>query len=196
MGKTLKQKLIRKLQKICWIYLTKNFIISSTMDFRKDEADIKYKLIPINFDNYNRVGDFREKNRISEYRDKLTHGEIGFFAEHSGNMVGSIWASINKAEVPIVVRTYMKLMPDEGLIHDIVAGETSRRIGVGVFMVRRIGSILLKKYRLSRVTIDVNIRNRPSLGLMKKLGLQIDCTMLYVSAFGKALFQIRLKNYT
>lgn len=196
MGKVLKQKLTKKLQKIFWIYLTNNFVINGMNDFKKIEPEIKCGFIPITLDNYQYVGDFREEGRISEYRGKLAHKEIGFFAEHNGKMIGSIWATINKAQLPNVVRTYMKLMPNEGLIHDIVTAEKSRGMGVGPLMVSRIASVLLEKYGLSRIIIDVNIKNSSSLSMMKKLGLRIDHKMLCVSAFGKLLLQQSLKKYT
>lgn len=194
-GKVLQQKAIKKLQKIFWIYLTKNFSIKVINDFNQVEPEIKCKLIPITLDNYHRVADFREEGRISQYRDKLAHKEIGFFAEHSRRMVGSIWASINKGKVPTVVRTYIELMPNEGLIHDIVTGQEFRGMRVGPFMVSKIAPLLLREYGLTRIIIDVNIRNRASLGMMDKVGLRIDHKMLYVSAFGKLVLQLVLKKY-
>jgi hypothetical protein len=194
--KILNQKLTKKLQELFWIYLTKNFIIRSRSDFKNFEPEINCKLIPIILDNYHRVVDFREKSRITEYRDKLVHSEIGYFAEHRGGMIGSIWASINKAEVPRVVRTYMRLMPNEGLIHDIVTGEKSRGMGVGTFMVSKIASVLITKYGLSRVIIDVNVRNTASLRMMEKAGLRPDQKMIYVSALGKLVVQLELTKYS
>jgi GNAT superfamily N-acetyltransferase len=195
MAKVLKQELTEKLQKIFWIYLNNNFIINGMSDFKRIQPGIKCGFIPITLDNYHRVGDFREKGRIPKYRDKLAHKEIGFFAEHDRKMIGSIWATINKAEAPNVVRTYMRLMPNEGLIHDIVAGEKWRGIGVGPFMVSRIAPELLKEYGLNRIIIDVNIKNRASLRMMAKVGLRIDHKTLCVSAFGKLALQLVLKRY-
>ena len=195
MWKGLKNKLTKKLQKVFWIYLTHNFVIKGMNDFKMFEPEIKCEFIPMTADNYYRVRDFREENRISEYRDKLAHNEVGFFADYNGEMIGSIWATINKAEVPNVVRTYVKLMPNEGLIHDIVTGEKSRGMGVGPFMVSRIALVLVKEYGLSRIIIDVNIKNHASLRMMEKVGLRIDHKMFYVSAFGKLVLQLMLKKY-
>jgi len=195
MRKALKQKFTKKLQKIFWIYLTNNFIINCMNNFKKIEPGVKCGFIAITLDNYQRVGDFREKDRILEYRNKLDNKEIGFFAEHDGKMIGSIWATVNKAQVPNVVRTYMKLMPNEGLIHDIVTAEKWRGMKVAPFMVSRIAPVLLKRYRLSRIIIDVNIKNHPSLRMMDKIGLRVDHQMLCVSAFGKLVLQQVLKKY-
>jgi RimJ/RimL family protein N-acetyltransferase len=104
-------------------------------------------------------------------------------------MVGSIWATVNHTQVPRVVRTYMRLMPGEALIHDIVTGESFRGMGVGPFMVSRFASVLLNDYRVSQIIIDVNSRNGASLHMMDKAGLQVKEQMLYISAFGKLVLQ-------
>jgi hypothetical protein len=184
-----------RMQEIFWVRLTFNYIIRGLDDFQRFEPGMRCEFIPITIDNCHRVADFREADRISQYRKKLARKEIGFFAECFGKMTGSIWATINKAEAPTVVRTYIKLMPNEGLIHDIVTGEKSRGMGVGPFMVSRIAPVLLKEYRSSRIIIDVNIRNRISMRMMEKAGLRIDHKMLYVSIFKKLALQLVLKKY-
>jgi RimJ/RimL family protein N-acetyltransferase len=142
------------------------------------------------------VRDFRGKERVSEYRDKLRNNELGFFAESEGKMVGSIWSTINTAQVPKVVRTFMRLMPNEALIHDIVTGDEFRGKGVGPYMVTQIASILLNEYGVNRIVIDVSVRNRRSLRMMSKVGLQAREEVLYISAFGRLVLQrtIRLDD--
>lgn len=190
----LNDKRKKRLQKIFWIYPTSNFIIHNMNDFKKIEPRIKCRFLPITFNNYHRVSDFREEYRISQYKDKITRNEIGYFAECEGKMIGSIWATINKSDAHNIVRTYMKLMPDEGLIHDIVTGERSRGLLVGPFMVSKILSILLEEYLLSRIIIDVNMRNRSSLRMMQTLNLRTDHKMLSVSVFGRSVLQLVLKR--
>jgi hypothetical protein len=195
MRKVLRQTLTRKMQKIFWIYLTNNFIVNSANDLKTIVPVIECGFIRITLNNYFRVRDFREENRISEYREKLTHKEIGYFAEHEGIMIGSIWATINKTDAPTVVRTYMRLMPNEGLIHDIVTGDKWRGLGVGPFMVSRFATELIKEYRLNKIIIDVNFKNQASLHMMVNAALRRDQRMLYVSMFGKLALQLVLKRY-
>lgn len=188
-------KLIKRLQKIFWIYWTNNFVITTLSGFKESEPEIKCNFVPITIDNYHRVIDFRETSRMSEYRDKFSRGEIGFFADHNGKMIGSIWATINKTGEPRIVRTYVKLIPNEGLIHDIVTADKFRGLGVGPFMVTRIAPILLEEYGLSRIIVDVNVRNRSSLRMMEKAGLRMDHQMLSVSAFGTIALQLVMRRY-
>jgi glycosyltransferase involved in cell wall biosynthesis len=185
----LRHKVTRKLQRVFWVYLTKNFIIRTLADVRASAPAKPCSLIPITLENYFRVRDFRDENRVTEYREKLAHKEVGFFAECAGKMVGSIWATVNETPRPAVVRAYMRLMPREALIHDIVTGENFRGMGVGPFMVGRIAAILLNEYRVSRIIIDVNSRNVPSLRMMEKAGLKVKEQMLYISAFGRLVLQ-------
>jgi len=191
----LRHTLTRRLQRLFWIYLTNNFIITSISDFKMVEPALKCVFVPITSLNYSRVREFRHDNRIAEYREKLAHHEIGYFAESNGTMVGSIWATINNAQLPAIVRTYMRLMPSEALIHDIVTGDRFRGMGIGPFMVGRLASLLLTEYRLLRIIIDVNVRNRPSLRMMDKAGLQLSQQTLYISAFGNLVLQKVLKDY-
>jgi len=172
-----------------WIYLRHIFIISKEDDVRMTRPAIHCAFIPVTFANYHRVREFREEGRIQEYREKLGRNELGFFAEADGTIIASIWATINDAKMPTTVRSYMRLMPNEALVHDIVTGEQFRGMGVGPFMVGRIASRLLKDHRVSRIIIDVNVRNVPSLRMMDKAGLPIKERMLYVSAFGKLILQ-------
>lgn len=195
MNKVSKNQLVKKMQKIFWFYLSYIFIIKGPDEINMVKPEIRCGFIPITMDNYHRVGDFREEGRISEYRDKLVHKEIGFFAQYDGKMIGSIWATINKGEVPKVVRTYMRLMSNQGLIHDIVTGERSRGMRVGPYMVSRMVPMLIKEYGLSSIIIDVNIRNQASLRMMDKAGMQIESKVLNVSAFGKLIFHSVLRQY-
>lgn len=191
---TWKQTLTKRVQRIFWIYLRNNFVISDMGDFRTTEAGIRSTFVPITLDNYFRVQEFREQKRVAEYREKLGNREIGLFAECDGRMVGSIWATINDARVRSVARMYMPLMPNEALIHDIVTAERFRGMGVGPFMVGRMASILLTEYGVSRIIIDVNCRNRASLRMMEKVGLQAKDQVFYVSIFSKLAFQKTLKT--
>ena len=95
----------KNLQKMFWIYLTNNFVVTSMDDFKTIELSKECGFLPLTLDNYFRVLDFREENRVSEYRRMLAHKEIGFFAGVDGKMVGSIWATINTAQLPSVVRS-------------------------------------------------------------------------------------------
>ena len=189
------QVLSKKLQDVFWVYCTKNFIITNTEDFTLIEPAIRCDLLSVTSGNYFRVQEFREQDRIREYRTKLERNEIGFFAEYDGKIVGSIWATINQSPAPNVVRRYMKLMPGEALIHDIVTGERYRGMGVGPFMVCQIAPVLLGEYKASRIVIDVNVRNTASLKMMNKAGLQVKQTALYVSAFKKLVFHRVVKSY-
>jgi RimJ/RimL family protein N-acetyltransferase len=163
-------------------------------DFRETEAGTKCTFVPIALDNYFRVQDFREKRRVAEYRQKLDNGEIGCFAECNGRMIGSIWATINRARVRSVIRMHMPLMPNEALIHDIVTAGSFRGMGVGPYMVGKMASKLLDDYRVKRVVIDVSCRNRPSLRMMEKVGLQPRERVFSVSLFSKLVFQKTLRT--
>lgn len=185
----------KKLQKLFWIYLTKNFVITSLNDVRVVETTDNWAFVPIRFDNYFRVADFRSKDRISEYRQKLDHGEIGFFAQLGDKMVGSIWATINRERRQAVARSHIRLMPNEALVHDIVTGEEFRGMGVGPFMVGGIASALLAKFEVSRIIIDVNVKNTPSLRMMAKTGLCAREKVLAISALGTVAWERVLKNY-
>jgi len=195
MRATWRHALTKKVQRIFWIYLTKNFVVSSLKDFRMVGATIQCLFIPIKADNFYRVGEFRESTRIPEYRDKVAKGEIGFFSEYNGKAIGSIWATINRTRAPLVARMYMQLMPNEALIHDIVTNEQCRGKSVGPFMVSRMASHLLSEDEVSRVIIDVSVKNGSSLRMMDKVGLQAQDKVLYISLAGKLAFQKRLRDY-
>jgi RimJ/RimL family protein N-acetyltransferase len=196
MRSRMRQALTKRLQKLFWIYVTKNFVVTQMSDVRRDAPVANScKFTPITFDNFARVNDFREQSRISEYQNKLALGEIGFFAEVSGAMAGSIWATINKERAPTVVRTYMKLFPNDALIHDIVTSEKLRGKGIGLFMVGQISSILLNEHHVNRIIIDVSVRNKASLRMMHKAGVPLRQKVLCVSALGRLVFHKALKQY-
>lgn len=185
----------KKLQGVFWVYLTNNFVITRPDDFRTVEPAVKCEFLPITANNYSRVSEFRTEERLLEYQEKLARREIGFFAECGGKVVGSIWATINNSGAPTVARSYMRLEPSEAMIHDIVTGERYRGMRIGPFMVGRICSVLLNEFAVSKIVIDVNIRNVPSLRMMEKVGLQIDQRMLSVSAFGRLISHRLLKQF-
>lgn len=194
-GKVFKEKMKLKVKTIFWPYLCNMFIISGINEFKMVEPRIKCGFVPITLDNCHRVEDFREEGRISQYRDKLAHKELGYFAEYNRKMIGSVWATINKTEVPCVVQTFKKVMYNEGLVHDNVVSEKFRGMQVGPFMEGSMFALLFKEYGLSRIIADVNVRNRASLRMLRKMGLRIDHKMLYVAVFGRVVLQLVLKRY-
>jgi len=193
---TLRRTLIKKLQKVFWIYWTDNFIVVAGSEPKKAEPAIPCSCIPITYDNCWRVADFREKNCISEYQAKLCRKELGFFAESYGKVVGSIWATVNNGSAPTIVRMYMPLMHKEALIHDIVTDPKHRGMGVGPFMVEKLVSDLFAVHGAVRIIVDVNVRNRSSLRMMEKIGLEVKEQMLYISALGRLVLQKTLRAYS
>jgi len=185
----------RKLQGIVWIYLTNIFVVTESSDFKTTEPAVKCEFLPINKDNYFRVREFRGESRVQEYREKLARQEVGFFAERDGRVVGNVWATVNNSGAQTVARTYMKLGPNEALVHDVVTGEEFRGKGIGAFMVGKISTILLNERGVSKIVIDVNVRNNASVRMMKRAGLQISQQTLAVSAFGKLISHRLLKQY-
>jgi hypothetical protein len=67
-------------QKVFWVYLTNNFIVTSLDDFKNCEPVIKCEFLPITLENFSRVRDFRDQSRVLEYRAKLAHREMFFLA--------------------------------------------------------------------------------------------------------------------
>jgi RimJ/RimL family protein N-acetyltransferase len=185
----IRQALTKQLQRLFWIYLTKNFVINSIEEVQRSEPTIECSFVPITFDNYVCVSDFRQRNRIVEYHDKLAHGELGYFTEYKGKMIASIWATINTANKPRVVRGHMRIAPNEALVHDIVTGEHFRGMGVGPFMVYGIATALLNDHGVDRIIIDVNSRNIASLRMMDKVGLKVREETLSISILGRWVFQ-------
>lgn len=176
--------LVTRLQRVGWIYFANNFYVESASDFSVPTPRQPLQLVQITPENCARVQDFRPAYRRAEYAMKLEKGEVGYFAVMAGTMVGSIWATINRTSAPCVARGYMWLRPGEALIHDVVAGEGFRGMGVGPFMVGSFLVALLDQYMVSKVIIDVSVRNRPSLRMMAKAGLYAKDATLSVSAFG------------
>ena len=101
---------------------------------------------------------------------------------------------MNDTDQPIVARMYMRLLPKEALIHDIVTGPQFRGMGVGPFMVEKTALQLLTVIGVTRIIVDVNVRNRPSLRMMGKMGLEMKERMLYVSALGRLVLQKPIRS--
>jgi RimJ/RimL family protein N-acetyltransferase len=174
--------------------VTNNFVVTNASRLKTLTVPPKCRLVPITLENYCRVREFRHKTLVLEYQDKLSHGEVGCFAEVDGLLVGSIWATVNGSHIPALVRGYMRLLPREALIHDIVTGEKFRGVGIGPYMVSGIVEKLLSDQKVDRIIIDVNVKNGPSLRMMDKVGLHRGQQMLYVSAFGRQICQKTLRR--
>lgn len=183
-----------KLQKLFWVYVTRNGTISSLQDFRIVPPATACLILPITPDNCHRVQEFREQTRVAEYRAKLADNQIGMFAECEGEVVGSIWASVNKTGAPITVRGYMPLLPNEALMHDAVTAERMRGKGIGPYMVGTIAKALLADHGVHRIIMDVNVRNASSLRMLAKIGVRTTETVLYCSVLGGLLFQATLRR--
>jgi hypothetical protein len=191
----LRRQLVKRIQKVCWIYLSDIFFVTPTARLAAVNPKINCRFVAITPENCVRVRDFRDEDLVAEFREKVQRGEKGFFAVCEGKMAGSIWATVNECAAPTVVRGCMKLMPREALIHDIVTGIKSRGLGIGPYMVTQISPILLQECGVSRIIIDVNVRNSASLKMMNKAGLRAQQKALAISAFQKLVFHKTLRTY-
>lgn len=191
----LRRQLVKKIQKVCWIYLSEIFFVTPEDQLVDVQPKINCQFVAITLENCIRVRDFREEDLVTEFQEKVQRGEKGFFAVCEGKMAGSIWATVNESAVPTLVRGFMRLLPREALIHDIVTGTKFRGLGIGPFMVTQISLILLQQCGVSRIIIDVNVRNRPSLKMMNKAGLRAQQKALAISAFQKLVFHKTLRVY-
>jgi RimJ/RimL family protein N-acetyltransferase len=189
-------KLKKLIQHVFFFRRTCNFVVVDERDFALLEFRDDTRLVPISVDNYQRVVEFRPASRVRQYREKLANGEIGYFVEHNGRMIGSNWATVNPGPSAKVARTVMRLGPREGLTHDGVIAPDFRGRGFGAFMINRLVAILLGQHDLNRVIIDVNVKNKASLRMMEKAGFRVDHEALYVAVFNKLLFHRVMKRYT
>lgn len=188
-------KVKRAIQKVVLIRRTFNFVIVDERDVAPLEEKQGARLVPITVDNYQRVGEFRPRTRIEQYRQKLARGEIGYFVEYDGRMIGSNWATVNGGPVTMVARTVMRLEPKEGLTHDGVIAPKYRGKGFGAFMINRLVAILFREYDVRRIIIDVNVKNRASIRMMENAGFRVDHEMLYVAVFGKVVVERLVRQY-
>jgi RimJ/RimL family protein N-acetyltransferase len=62
-------------------------------------------------------------------------------------------------------------------------------------MVGKISSALLNEYGVTRIIIDVNTKNKPSLRMMEKAGVRVSQRVFSVSAFGTLALEKVLKQY-
>jgi len=187
--------LTRKVQKVFWIYLSDIFFVYPENSLATVRPKVACDFVAITLENCAQVRDFRENERAAEFREKLIRGEKGFFAVNDGKMVGSIWATVNEGSVPLVARGFMRLIPGEALIHDIVTSANHRGFGIGPFMVVQISEILFRHWRIRRIIIDVNVKNISSLRMMNKAGLRAQQKALAISAFEKLVFHKVIANY-
>jgi GNAT superfamily N-acetyltransferase len=191
----LADKLKKMIQKVVLLRRTYNFVVVDERDFARLPAEGDCRLVQITADNYHRVGEFRPRTRITQYRKKLESGEIGYFVEYHGRMIGSNWATVNRDVRPRIVRSVIRLAPNEGLTHDGVIAPSFRGQGFGAFMISRLVEILMQEFKLSRIIIDVNVKNKASLRMMEKAGFRVDHKMLHLALFDRLIFQRVLERY-
>jgi hypothetical protein len=185
--------LVPSLQHIGWVYFTNNFCIEDVGDVVVPNTPTPLDFVPMTPQNCERVQDFRSASLATQYAKKLRQDELGYFAMASGAAVGSIWATINRTEAPIVARHHMRLLPNEAVLHDGVTGERSRGMGVGTYMVASLSVALMTEHKVSRIVADINVRNRPSLRMMEKLGLEAKESTLSVCALGSLVWQMKMR---
>jgi len=191
----LNEKIKSTLIKIIWVVIYNIYIIKGINDFKVIEPKIKCAFIPITLDNHHRVQEFREERRVEQYKEKLLNNEIGYFAEHNGKIIGSIWATINKTQVPRVVQTFKTIKKNEALVHDIVVSNDFRGMRIGPFMESSIFTKIFNIYEVSALITDANIRNHASLRMHSMVGARIDHKMFYIALVGKPILKLRLKKY-
>lgn len=196
MPTAMRHALTKWIQRLFWIYLTDNFVITARNPVMAKEPAVKCAAVRITRANCDRVQDFRDdKSRIEEYGKKVDQNEIGLFAESEGRMVGSIWATVNRGTKPSVARGYMRLLPGEAMIHDIVTGERCRGMGIGAYMVERMAAAVSEEYGVTKIIVDVNFRNKASLRMMERAGARKVDQVFYVSGLGRLVLSKVLRQY-
>ena len=197
MPTTLRQAVTKRFQRLVWVYLTENFVITPEHPVKAQPPAIPCRTVRITRANCARVQEFRDdKTRTEEYGKKVDRNELGLFVESEGRMVGSIWATINRGTRPLVARGYMRLMPKEAMIHDIVTGERYRGMGIGPFMVERTVAVLEEEFGVTKTIVDVNFKNKPSLRMMDRTGARRADQVFYLSALGRLVACKVLKQYS
>lgn len=66
------------------------------MKLLMESQKIDCNLILMNLKSYYMVREYREESRVEQYKEKLLMGEVGYFVKSSGEIVTSIWATLNK----------------------------------------------------------------------------------------------------
>jgi hypothetical protein len=193
MMQRLARRLVQSLQRVGWVYFTNNYCIDDVAEVVVPKTPTPLEFVPITAQNCERVQEFRSEGLAAEFAAKLRQGELGYFAMASGRTVGSIWATVNRTETPIVARHHMRLLPHEAVLHDGVTGERSRGMGVGTYMVASLSVALMTEHKVSRIVADINVRNRPSLRMMEKLGLKAREASLSVCALGSLVWQMKMR---
>jgi ribosomal protein S18 acetylase RimI-like enzyme len=194
-ARTIKDIGIVNLQKVFWIRICCNFVITDYCQFEVPKARIKCKFIRIDSTNYTRVNEFRKENRVKQFKDKLKNNEIGYFVEYENKIIGSIWATINRSDIPCVAQKFRTLRKFEGAVTDGIVDEEYRGLRIGPLMVAHMFSLLLNEYGIKKIIADVNFRNRSSLLMLEKLKLKKQFMILYVSALGLPIVEFTLKEY-
>ena len=195
MKSQLRNLLTKGVQRVFWPYVTDNFLIEGAHDFRRVEPSLRCQFMSITLDNYHRVREFRNECRCDEYRAKVCSGEIGYFAECDHEIVGSIWATINRQSTQAVVRAYMPLMPNEAMIHDVVTADRFRGMGIGPFMVGEMAACLLDEHHVNKIIVDISAKNKSSRRMMQKAGSPLKERVLYLSMFGNLIYHKVLRRY-
>jgi RimJ/RimL family protein N-acetyltransferase len=191
-GKSSMARLKEKLVELAWVRVTNVYYVTAPSQVRLTEAAMPCEFVAIDATNCARVTEFREAERVAQYRAKLAAGEVGYFTQGPAGMLGSIWATVNRGDVPLVVRQYMRLAPGDALIHDIVTGEESRGQGVGSFMTAHMVRALLAMRGIGRVVIDVRVGNDGSNRMMEKIGLARAERMAFLTLFKRRAAALRL----
>ncbi len=191
----IRRQLVKKVQKVFWIYLAEIFVVAPTHELARAFPKVACELIPISDRNCDRVMDFREKDVATEFLQKIRCGQVGLFAVHKGQIVGSIWATINSSTTPKIARGFVRLMPKEALIHDIVTSAKYRGLGIGGFMLTGISRVLFRKHEAVRIIVDVNVRNASSLKMMRNTGVEAKHRCLSISIFQRPVFVKILSVY-
>jgi RimJ/RimL family protein N-acetyltransferase len=190
-----RRQVVRAVQKIGWVHLSEVFFVMPEDSLATVHTAQPCCLTAISPENALMVRDFREESLSEEFCAKLKSGEIGFFAMAGGRAAGNIWATVNESAQPKTARGFMRLMPGEALIHDIVTGASFRGHGIGPYMVTQIIPILFRQHGVCRIIIDVNVNNTPSLRMMNKAGLHAKQKELSVSAFQNLVYHRTLAHY-
>lgn len=191
----LRRHTVKAIQKIGWIYVSDLFFVTPSDRLADVQTNKQCELLAITSENAVRSCEFREEDLTAEFRAKLEKGEAGFFAVVEGQAAGNIWATVNRSPKPATVRGFMRLMPKEALIHDIVTGTNFRGLGIGPYMVTQIVPILFGHESVQRIVIDVNVKNTPSLKMMRKAGLRAKEKAVAVSLFQNLIYRKTLENY-
>lgn len=168
--------------------------VDSIDKIKRIEPRIECKCVRVTKENYSQAFRFMEPPEIAEgFKERLSSGQVGIFAQHKDEMVGVLWATLRGKKNINKDDKYVTVNENESNMQSLYIDTKYRSNNISFFLYYEILKIILVDEKFDRVLLDIADSNYKGAKALEYVGCEPYYKLNFFELFGIVLFKERVQ---